>query len=228
MFNSKAKIIILTALICLLVALGGGAIYYYSSEGYQVKKRLAGDEQLLAVYDRIKGQEKKNKQEGKITLERVIIIGNSWKGLGDQTQDKFFYQKSLAVYQEGIKLFGEKNVLVYWNAGKVAEYLEDYNLAESYYRQSIAISPSYEDPYRNLADLYRFKMNKDPKDIIAVYDEGMEATAGNASLFLDKCSYLRLSANYAEALACYKILSKNYPDNSGYKEVIQELESKIK
>src|SRR3989344_1606578 len=226
---ANKKKIIIAAIILLAAALIGGSIYYYySSEDYQVKKRLAGDKQLLAVYDRIKGQEKKNKQEGKITLERVVVIGNSWKGLGDQTQDKFFYQKSLAVYQEGIKLFGEKNVLVYWNAGKVAEYVGDYNLAESYYRQSIAISPSYEDPYRNLADLYRFKMNKNQKEIIAVYDEGMEATAGNASLFLDKCSYLRFSANYQEALACYQILSKNYPDNSGYKDTIKELESKIK
>lgn len=224
----KKKKIVLATVILLAAALIGWGVYYYSSEDYQVRQKLAGDKQLLAVYDRIKGQAKKNKQEGTVTLERVVIIGNSWKGLGDQTQDKFFYKKSLAVYQEGIKLFGDKNVLVYWNAGKITEYLEDYDLAENYYRQSIAIAPGYEDPYRNLADLYRFKMKKDPKDITAVYDEGMEATAGSANLFLDKCSYLRFSGNYPEALVCYQTLSKNYPDNSGYKDTIKELESKIK
>ncbi len=226
--DKKKKIILIAIVVLIIAATAGGSFYYYSAEDYQVKKRLAGDEQLLTVYDRIKAQEKKNKQAGEITIERVVIIGNSWKGLGDQTQDKFFYQKALAAYQEGIRLFGDKNVLIYWNAGKIAEYLEDYNLAESYYRRSIAISPGYEDPYRNLADLYRFKMHKEQKDIIAVYEEGLEATGGNANLFLEKCSYLRFSANYPEALACYQTLSKNYPDNSGYQDTIKELEGKIK
>lgn len=226
--NKKKKTILLVVAILIITATAGGACYYFSSESYQVKKKLAGNQKLLDEYAKLQELEKQEAQSKNPDLARIFAIGLAWKGLGDMTKDQFFYQKSLTVYQQGIEYFKDKNVLLYWNAGKLAEYVNDYALAESYYRQSIKISPGYDDPYRNLADLYQFKIHKDLKDVIAVYNEGLEASGGSVNLFLEKCSYLRFSGQYQDALACYQTLSKNYPDNAGYKDEVKELENKLK
>jgi tetratricopeptide (TPR) repeat protein len=224
---AKKKVIVIVVIL-IIAALGvGAAVYYFSSFDYQVKKRLGGKSELLAKYEKIKTAENKNKAEGKVDLGRLFLIGMEWKGLGDLTKDKFFYTKALETYQSGMETFGEKNVLLFWNAGRVAESLEDYNLAESYYKKSIEITAGYDDPYRNLAEMYQYKMKKSPAEILAVYDAGLKAGMGSADLFLDKCSYLRSIKYNQEAVECYQLLSDNYPDNQGYKDVIKELSVEI-
>lgn len=221
------KNIIIIVIILIIIAVVVGVSYNRSTDEYKIKQKLGDNQELLAKYEKIKSLEEKSKKDEEVDVGRLFVIGMEWKGLGDLTKDKFFYQKSLEVYQAGIEAFGDKNVLVYWNAGKSAEYLEDYELAESYYRKSIEITPSYDDPYKNLADLYKYFMKKSSGEIIALYDQGIEATMGSANLFLEKCSYLRQESYDKEALACYKLLSENYPDNQGYKDVIAELEVEL-
>ncbi len=227
---SKKNIIIIVVSAVILLAAGAILFFQFYPENKfeqrKIIKMLSGKPELLAKYDEIKAFEKRLKAEKQNEVNLLFNLGFYWKGLGELTKENFFFEKSLAIYEKGMKVTADKNVLFYWNAGKVAERLGNFSLAEEYYKKSITISPSYEDGYINLADLYRLKLNKKPEEILAVYQAGLEATMANANLFLGKCSYLRQLNKNSEALACYELLSQSYPDNQGYKDMVAELKAK--
>lgn len=212
-----------------LLAAAGAAVYKYKfapkGEEKEVLQKIGNQETLVKKYDEIKQMEQKFTKEEKPDIGRLFSLGMAWKSQGDATQDKYFYQKALETYETGIKYYGKENVLFYWNAGKMAEYLLNYPLAETYYRKSIEISSPYNEPYEYLFDLYANKMKKTPDECIKVLNEGIEKTAGSASLVLKKCSYLRTISRTKDAIACYDILSQGYPDNQGYKDIVNELKA---
>lgn len=107
-------------------------------------------------------------------------LGLSWKGLADMEFSKksenykIYYQKALESYEKAIDLTKRQNSLFLSNAGNMAKYLENYELAEEYYKESISVDPGNKVYYVSLAELYEYRMNKTKEEIMAVYEEGKE------------------------------------------------------
>lgn len=216
----------------ILVLAGGFIMYQLINSSWrmdqQILKRLGNNKEWLVQYDELRKKIKNNKEKGGKDPATLISLGFAWKGLGDATKDDYFLKQALKIYQQGIDRFGSQNVIFYWSAGSVANSMEEFEMAEKYYKSAIVVAPAYMEGYTYLADLYKFKMKKNPDEIIKVYNNGIKATDGSLQLILDKSSYLRSLGRYEESLEGYKILSNQYPDNNGFKSVVQELETKIK
>ncbi|MBI5023210.1 MAG: hypothetical protein HZC05_03575 [Candidatus Magasanikbacteria bacterium] len=194
----------------------------------QILLKLGDNKEWLGQYAELKEKIKKNEEVNGQDPATLVSLGLSWKGLGDATKDDYFLQQALKIYQQGINQFGGQNVIFYWSAGSVANSMGKFEMAEKYYKSAIATAPTYAEGYTYLAELYRFKMKKNQDEIIKIYDDGLKATSGNSQLFLEKFSYLRAIGRYEESLAGYKDLLKQYPNNSGFEDVIRELEEKLK
>lgn len=183
-------------------------------------------QELVEIFNKAKAREKEIGQDPD-KPESYINLGLDWKSIGELSEQEVFFQKSLAVYEAGIKRFGEKNILFYLNAGKVAERLRDYAKAEAYYKKAIEISSADENGYLYLVDLYGYKMKKSKEDILEVFAEGEKNMVSAIPLIAGRAAYLRRVGDYRAALEDYKVLSQNYPNNQGYKNVIQELEDRL-
>ena len=160
--------------------------------------------------------------------EQYFNAGLFWKSLAEQGGPEVFFSRSLQVYEQGIKLFGQKNILFYLDAGNLAEHVNDFAKAETYYKKAIEISSGDESGYLNLAHLYFYKLKRPKADILAVYAEGAKRLVNPVIIISDRASYLRQIGDYAAALKDYTTLSLNFPANQGYKDIIAELKAKIK
>lgn len=181
---------------------------------------------LVEVLERAQDLENKIKT----TPEKVglyLQLGLEWKTLGDLSGEPGFYKKALTVYETGITKFGSKNILFYLNAGKTAELLEDYTVAEKYYQQAIAVSPGDENGYLNLASLYDYKLHKSKEAVVAVFNQGGQKLFNPIAIIAARASYLRRIGENSAALADYETLVKNFPDNQGFKNIVSELKEKI-
>lgn len=188
--SKKIKIILIFILVVLLA--GGGSYYYfyiYSSAEAKLE-RLKKEKPELQEYvdDVFKGINKLN--EDKQRVESYSTLGLYWKSLADRSQKPEHYREALKIYQQAIDLTLHKNTLFMVNAGHMAEYLKDYNLAESYYKEAISVAPGDAVPYYDLVNLYRWKMKKSPEEIIAVLDEGISRMVNPKPLQALKDEYL--------------------------------------
>lgn len=182
---------------------------------------------LVAIFDKVKkSQEEMAKNPEKASV--YFDLGLYWKSIAELGGGEPFFKESLKVYEKGIEKFGQKNILFYLNGGKLAERLEDYNKAEQYYRKAIEISSADESGYLYLVDLYSYQMKKTEEDVLKVFEEGQKKMMNSMPLIAGRASYLRRIGDYKMALEDYKILVQNYPNNQGYKEIVQELEQKLK
>ncbi len=156
--------------------------------------------------------------------------GLAWKSIAERKADgkQPFFEKSLADYERGIEKFGQGNILFYLNAGHMAESLEDYAKAERYYKKAIEISSADESGYLNLVDLYYYKLHKSKEEILSVFSVGTTKMVFTIPLIAARATYLRRVGEYAEALKDYQTLSQAFPQNTGYKEIIQELQNNIR
>ena len=146
------------------------------------------------VDDVIKWQEKLKEDESNI--EMYNTLGLAWKSLAEWGRNsklenyQNYYGEALKVYEAGIEKTLRKNTLLMTNAGNMAKYLEDYELAEDYYKEAITGSPGDVTYYVLLAELYEYNMNKTKEEIVAVYDEGMKRVLDVGFLEKRKESYL--------------------------------------
>lgn len=227
-YLTKRNLIIVGAII---VVAGGFIIYRLINSSWRMEQqillRLGDNKEWLGQYDELKEKIKKSEEKGGKDPAALISLGFAWKGLGDATKDDYFLKRALKIYQQGINQFGSQNVIFYWSAGSVANIMGEFEMAEKYYKNAIAVAPTYGESYTYMAELYRFKMKKSPDEIIKVYDDGLKATSGNMQLLLEKSSYLRAIGRYEESLAGYRDLLKQYANNKGFEDVIRELEEKI-
>lgn len=183
--------------------------------------------QWVALYEEAKQAEKKLKAApDKPGL--YLSAGMGWKGLGDATQDRRFLEKSLAFYEDGADRFGQSNILFYLNAGKVAESMGDYAIAEKYYRLAMSVSAADESGYLYLADLYLYKLNKSKDDMLALYTLAEKAVSNKLTIIWSRASYLRKIGDYRSALKDYQTLVAALPQEAGYKQIVAELQTKIR
>lgn len=229
--TKRNRIIILIVAIFLLIFV---SIVLYqrtasAREEQTILKKIGDKKEFLEMYDKVKSaqailQHPKDENE---EVGNLLSLGNNWKALAELTKDDYFYSRALAVFEEGIRKFGHKNVIFYWNGGGLAENHGDFSLAEHDYKESIRIAPSYGEGYIKLAELYRFKLHKSDDEVEAVYKQGRNANPMNGPLLLENAAYLKGIGRFKDALEEYKLLLKVFPGNSGYEQTIKELETKL-
>lgn len=183
--------------------------------------------ELVALFEKIQ----KTKADIKNEPEKVSLyfdLGFYWKSIAELGGGEPFFKKSLKAYELGIEKFGQKNILFYLNGGKLAERLEYLDKAERYYKKAIEISSADESGYLYLVDLYSYKMNKPKDEVLKIFEDGIKKMVVSTPLIAGRAAYLRRIDEFAMALDDYKLLSQTFPNNQGYKDVIQELEQAIK
>lgn len=226
----RHKILLVT--LALAVAGGAGATLWW--QGYLGGERalwrlIKTQPELVKSYQEARASEAKIRQDpGRASL--YFNVGLAWKSVGelaDGSIQSAFFKKALSTYQEGVKRFGDKNILFYLNAGHLAERLEEYALAEEYYRQAITISPGDESPYLDLAALYEYRLGKPKAEILPIFEAGMKRMLNPAALLGARAGFLKRIGDYAAALEDYEALLQAFPNNSGYRAVIAELQLKL-
>ncbi|MBA3047313.1 hypothetical protein KKC83_01510 [Patescibacteria group bacterium] len=146
------------------------------------------------IDDAVKWREKLKEDENNI--EMYNTLGLAWKSLADWGRNsklenyQDYYAEALKVYEAGIEKTLRKNTLLMTNAGNMAKYLEDYELAEDYYKEAITVSPGEVTYYALLAELYEYEMKKTKEEVAAVYDEGMKRVLDVGFLEKRKDAYL--------------------------------------
>jgi tetratricopeptide (TPR) repeat protein len=222
----KKYLYIIVAII--LIAVGVGLWHFGFLGGDRaLYPSIKNNPALVALYDKAMVKEK----EIKASPDKAALyfdLGLTWKSIAEQGGPEEFFNKSLAVYEQGIELFGQKNILFYLNAGNVAERVGDYAKAEEYFKKAFEISPADESGYLELAELYEYKLKKTKDEVVAVFKLGQQKLVNPALIVSARASYLRRQGDWSAALLDYKLLSLNFPANQGYKEIIAELEAKIK
>ncbi len=230
--KSKNKIALIILAGVLVLGITAGSIWYSGAFGISERRLYASiknNPELVAPYE----QAQKDIETIKKTPDKVtayVDLGLSWKTMGDLSlkNKDIFYQKARDAYQAGAQRFGTKNVIFYLNDGKVAELMGDYADAEANYKKMIEISAGDEAGYISLATLYDYKLHKTPEEIVAVYNQGIAKLFNPIALVSARGTYLRRIGDYKNALADYQLLVKYYPNNDGYKAIVQELNAKIK
>ncbi|MBI5221737.1 MAG: hypothetical protein HY979_02960 [Candidatus Magasanikbacteria bacterium] len=192
-----------------------------------LRRQIKNNPALLSLYDKaeLKAQELAKHPDN---AALYFDLGLYWKSIAEQGGPKEFFNKSLMVYEQGIEKFGQKNILFYLNAGKLAEHVDDFVKAESYYQKAIAISSGDESGYLDLAELYEYRFKKSKDEIVAVFQAGEKKLVNPTPILAAEASYRRRIGDNVAALEEYKVLSQAFPNNPGFKEIIQELEAKIK
>lgn len=194
---TKNKIVILVLVILLFVLAFLGWRYFFTNSK-QAKQGQTTDlhsleistasleqlkkdyPQLVSFVDDIKAEAEKV-QVAPNEIVNYFDLGLAWKSLADRTKNKEHYRSALLVYEAGIKKTAGKNTIFFNNAGHMAEYLEDYNLAEQYYRQAINVDSGDFNNYVNLIELYQYKLKKSKPEIMAVFDEALAKVITNRS-----------------------------------------------
>ncbi|MFA6171922.1 MAG: hypothetical protein WCW77_02260 [Patescibacteria group bacterium] len=174
------KTIILIGLALVIIAAGAFA-YFYKFKPAESEMALGGlkkdHPELSALADDvITEQEKMKKDPGNVI--NYNSLGMAWKTLAEKAHDiklenyKEYYNEALKVYDKGIEVSQRKNTVLIVNAGNMAKYLENYPLAEEYYKEAISVSPGDATYYIYLAELYEYQMKKSKDDIIGIYEQG--------------------------------------------------------
>jgi len=196
----KKKIIIFTILA--LIVIVGLAWYFYARQAsqFQLNKLKQDHPEWAGLVDDVIKYENALKED-EANVGSYLSLGLAWKSLADKAYDlklenyKEYYSQALEAYEKGIIVTNRRNTLLITNAGNMAKYLEDYQLAEDYYKEAITVSPGDVTYYVLLAELYEYKTNKTLEEVVAVYDEGMKWVINPEFLEKRKQVYLKRANN---------------------------------
>jgi len=191
-------------LIPLIVIIFAAGVFFffvnYSGKNSDLEKlRKEHPEWSESINEILASEEKLKGEPNNVT--NYLALGMAWKNIGDKAKDlklsnyQDYYRKALESYKQGVEISQRKNTLVMVNAGRMAEYLEDFNLAEEYYKEAITVSPGDVTYYVALAELYEYKMHKPKEEITALYDQGMKKVLDRGFLQARKDDYLKRTEN---------------------------------
>lgn len=227
--NKKKLIYIIVGIIFAALIVAVGWYFGLFNKDRQLYKLIKNQPAMVELYNKAKTIEAKiAKQPNEASL--YFDAGLAWKSIAELTTGNKapFLKRSLRAYQQGIKKFGSKNILFYLNGGKLAERVNDFGLAESYYLEAIKISPQDESGYLYLGDLYANTLKKSAPDVLAVFNDAEKKVNNYLAVIAARAEYLYKMGDYQNALIDYKKLNENYPNFQGYKNIIKELEQKTK
>lgn len=232
-YKSKLKILVLLCVLAIFVGAMSYLAYKDAASRGKVRVNLKKlEKQYKDNKDVINIIHEIQKAEGEVRKEPTKVIhyatlGLAWKSLGEQLKDRIYFAKARDVYKRGVELTNWTNSVFTINVGVVSEIMDDFETAEKYYNETIAKMPAEINGYRSLADLYKFKLNKKPEEILAVYDKGINTLVYSGQLAYDKGAYLESIGRYNEALDVYNAVYKASPSDS-LAVLIKNLEEKIK
>ncbi len=146
-------------------------IYYPKPKEFDVLKENYPE--LSSFIEKIESANVEMESDSEL-IENYLELGLAWKSLADRTNESSHYEKALQAYKQGVIKTQEKNTVLLMNAGNMAKYINDYSLAEQYYKKAIEVSPGEVNFYITLAELYEYKMKKDKSEIIALYEQGIK------------------------------------------------------
>jgi tetratricopeptide (TPR) repeat protein len=186
---------IIFVILILIIILAGGWYFFLGEKQQSLEGLKTAHPGLSSQIDSvIKAQA--NLDENGDEIENYTTLGLAWKSLADWSQKegvenyKDYYREALKIYEAGVKRSLRKNTLLMVNAGNMAKYIEDYKLAEDYYKEAISVSPGDESYYSYLAQLYENEMEKSKEEVLAIYDEGLKKVLNKAGLTAKKSAYL--------------------------------------
>ncbi len=218
------KVLILLIIATIVVA--GCFVGYFSWQKAKEAKFLSTNPQTAEAYALIQKREIQLKKD-KNNYDALMSVAFSWKGIGEVTKNNEYLKRAAATYGEVIKRWGNKAYLPFLNRANVYIELKEYARAEQDFKIALEIDRGEQNLYIALVDLYRGYMKKDDKVIKAVYKQGLTTVVGGGNLVLSYAGYLKEIEEYAEAIKYYKMLKQAYPANTGYGEIIKELEAKV-
>jgi len=209
----------------ILVLLGGGGFVCSFWQNQKEAKLLSANPQTKEAYAKVLQRQKDIKKD-KNNYDAYMSLAFSWKGIGEVTRNDEYLRRAVDAYDKVIKRWGMKAYLPFSNRANVFILLKEYEKAEADLKIASEIDPGEQSFYITLADLYKDYMKKSDKEIRAVYELGLKTVVGGANLVLNYASYLNNTGDYKEALKYYKMLAQAYPDNTGYAELVKEVEGK--
>jgi len=217
---------IILILIAVAVSAGGGLAGYSYQQKQKDDKFLSTNPQTKEAYELVKkreGQLKKDKND----YDAYMSLGFNWKGIGEVAKNDKYLWKSVKAYNAVIRKWGNKAYLPFLNQANVYISLKEYERAEDDLKIALEIDVGEQNLYIALADLYKNYMNKDNKEIKAVYEKGLKTVIGRGNLVVSYAAYLRDLGEYKEAIKYYKMLEQAYPNIPTYSSMVKDLESKI-
>jgi tetratricopeptide (TPR) repeat protein len=218
---------LILGLAVILVLLGGGVFAYSSWQNQKEVKLLSGNPQTKEAYAKVLQRQNDIKKD-KNNYDAYMSLAFSWKGIGEVMKSDVYLQRAVDAYDKVIKRWGMKAYLPFLNRANVLIALKEYEKAEADLKIASEIDPGEQNLYVALADLYSDYMKKSDKEIRAVYENGLTRVVGGGGLVLNYASYLNSAGDYKEALKYYKMLAQAYPNNTGYAELVKEMEGKIR
>ena len=227
MMSKNKKIIGILAGV-LVVGLGFLGWYqgYYFNPDKHLYNQIKNRPDLLEEYNKAMADEKRL-AENPNQPDYIFDEGLAWKSIGELGGGNDFFQRSLATYEQGIARYGNTNILFYLNGGNVAERLGDLAKAEQYYRKAMELSPGDESGYFDLVELYSYKLKKPEADILQIFNSALEKVVDPTQIIYERGTYLRRIGDNVNALKDYQILVEKFPNRPGYKQIVEELQSKI-
>lgn len=205
--EQKRTVMIVGVLVVLCAAIIG-AISLFTGIRVPDRSVLDGKPDYQAAYDKALEYQKKSKSDPS-DIVNYIVEGNSWKMIGDSFNDPAWYRLSLAAYERGIKVTGQKNSLLLTNAAQVAVSLGDYETAKRYYLISIDLSPGDANYHLSYIKLLVNKLHAPEQEVLRAYDDAMSRVVGGADLVSSRAQYLKSIGRYKDARADFQLLFNN-------------------
>lgn len=219
----KLKLFIVIIIVIIAASAGLGGYSYWQK--IKEDRFLSANKDTKDAYAIVK-KRLKDIQENKNDYDAWMSLAFHWKGIGEVTRKEEYLRRAVRIYDEVIARWGNKAYLPFVNQANVFIFLKEYKKAESNLKIANEIDPGEQSLYIALAELYENYMQKDRKDVEAVYKNGLKRVIGGGNLILSYASYLNDIGDYAESLKYYKMLAQAYPENSGYQTLVKELEGK--
>lgn len=170
---------------------------------------------------------KKIKAENIIPNEEVLYynrLGLAWKSVAEITRDNQDFMLAAEAYKKAVEYSQGTNIVPIINVGTMYELTGDYAQAEKYYLQAQAVNYVEFEPHKRLVDLYTYKINKNPEEVVAMLDKAIESAVDKMPLVQLKAIYLKEKGRYQESLEVYETMVKSMPQ---VQSIIDELKKKI-
>ncbi|MEK7452820.1 MAG: tetratricopeptide repeat protein [Patescibacteria group bacterium] len=187
----EKKYLIVIGLVVIFLAVS--LFYYFWGNGLAPDSKklemLRGENPNLSSY--VDGLKKASENFKEDNVQSYATLGLAWKSLADQTRSEDHYEEALTVYEKAVELTERKNTMFILNAGNMASYIKDYELARNYYEEAISAAPGDIDGYQKLIELNIYQLKSDKDLIVDIFDRGIKRMLNPASLVQWKESYLK-------------------------------------
>lgn len=222
--------LVIAVLVILGIAVAGTAGWVFfgrdwmqAREEARVGQLLRNDPRTTETYTTIERRIVESKERPN-DVDLYISVGNGWKSIVDQTGEFSYYRRAEDWYKRGIEASDGKNIVVMQNLAVVLRLDKRPEEAEQVLRRALEVNAGDPALYLMLVEVLRVDLKRDNKDIIDVYQSGIDHLLNNAPLVQSLAGYLEDIGRLEEALTYYELLAVKHP---GFEQKIASLKQKI-